>query len=132
MQPKLIPLMRYENRFAAEPVTKGKRHSILCIGNDLNLLMSRCAVLATDGYEAQTADPVGAANAFRTNRFDLVVLCATLSSQQVQTVKSELPLGTTSLALEGFIMPTELLAAVANALGKRRDSGKTSGPFGNR
>jgi hypothetical protein len=106
-----------------------QHHRILCIGNDVDLLTSRCAVLATDGHEAELADPLEATPALHTTRFDLVILCTTLHPQQEQQFRNEVPAGTRILALTGFIRPAELLSAVAQLLGKTPDSTHSSGPF---
>jgi CheY-like chemotaxis protein len=116
--------------FAADDLMNSERYRILCIGNDLDLLSSRCAVLASDGYEAESVDPVQAESALRSVRFDLVILCTTIQVQQKQEFATKIPATTKVLALDGFIRPTELLSAVAHLLASADSARQSLGPFG--
>jgi hypothetical protein len=52
---------------------------LLCIGDDVSHLETRCAVLSRSGYDAQPATLPKAETLLRTERFDLVVFSAWLS-----------------------------------------------------
>ena len=47
---------------------------ILCVGSDLSLLETRCAVLQRHGYEANSATFADALEQIETQKFDLVIL----------------------------------------------------------
>jgi DNA-binding response OmpR family regulator len=51
---------------------------LLCIGDDVSHLETRCAVLSLSGYDAQLATLPEAETILRTERFDLVVFSAWL------------------------------------------------------
>jgi DNA-binding response OmpR family regulator len=57
--------------------------TILAIGQDPGLLSSRAAVLRKSKADVITADLVDAVAALKNQRFDLVVLCHTLSTEEM-------------------------------------------------
>jgi hypothetical protein len=77
-----------------------------------------CAVLASAGYDALPMSALDAVSAIRANRFQLVILCTTLSMEQRQEIRDLIPGDTKVMALDGFIMPVTLLAATARLVGE--------------
>ncbi len=52
---------------------------ILCIGTDLRLLQTRCAILARSGYDAEAANLQEAGILLRTAKYDFIIISAGLS-----------------------------------------------------
>jgi DNA-binding response OmpR family regulator len=86
---------------------------ILCVGIDHALLASRCAVLASHGYDARPAMLLEAEELLITAGFDLIILSAMLSAEQKSRVLRAIPGATRTLILESLVAPPELLRKVA-------------------
>jgi hypothetical protein len=97
---------------------KLRPYRILCVGNESDLLTSRCAVLATSSYETEALKPLDAEPALRARHFDLVILCTTLTKQERNEIRGAVSSGTKVLALDSFIRPEDLLSRVANLVGE--------------
>ena len=88
---------------------------ILCIGQDEPLLQSRCAVLASSGYEAF---PVLIPDAFKIMaaiKFELVIMSA--SSFTDPAFSAAIPPDTQILLLDGLIVPSQLLSMTEHRIG---------------
>jgi hypothetical protein len=88
---------------------------LLCVGNALDHLESRCAVLNHSGYDAKSATVAEAVMLLRTEEFDLVIIPAFLSQEEQDNVISAAP-DTPTLVLDGVTFPSELLAQVERRL----------------
>lgn len=88
---------------------------LLCVGNELDHLESRCAVLATAGYDAKSTTVAEAEVPLSTKRFDLVILSAFLSQEDKISVISAAG-ETPTLVLDGVTFPRELLDQVERLL----------------
>lgn len=86
---------------------------ILCVGSDHILLYSRCAVLASDGYDARPAMLLEAEDLLITAGFDLMILSAMLSAEEKSRVLRAVPGATRTLVLESLVTPPDLLQKVA-------------------
>lgn len=62
--------------------------SLLCVGKELHRLTSPCAVVAHSGHEAHAATFQEAEALLSTERFDLVILSATLSDYETRRIVS--------------------------------------------
>jgi hypothetical protein len=91
------------------------QQKILCIDNDATLLKCRCAVLSHSGYKTIAATVSQAFQRLRANKFDLVVV-----HEEQKSLLAALPAETRTLVLDGFIFPTEMLAAVKERLAQPR------------
>jgi hypothetical protein len=92
------------------------RHArLLCVGNELDHLQSRCAVLESAGYDAKSITVREAEILLGTEVFDLVILSAFLSQEEKSSVISAAG-ETPTLVLEGVTFPRELLAKVERLL----------------
>jgi hypothetical protein len=86
--------------------------SILCIGEDERLLSTRCAVLMSRGYDATFETVQDVQQQLPNRSIDLVVFSACVEKKEIETVHSALPAGTKMLAIEGMLMPEQLLTLV--------------------
>jgi CheY-like chemotaxis protein len=100
-----------------EPMKKGAQ--ILCVGNEMRLLSTRCEVLKYSGYSAQAAMVKDAADLINKEAFDLIIVSAFLSDADQQGVLSA-AIGTPTLVLHGLAIARELLAAVEGKLSSRQ------------
>jgi hypothetical protein len=83
---------------------------LLCVGNEQDPLMSRCAVLGSAGYKAELASLPKALKLLRTGEFDLI-----LSAWLQEWEELEIPAAagkTPVLMLEGLTRADKLLAQV--------------------
>jgi CheY-like chemotaxis protein len=87
---------------------------LLCVGNELDHLESRCAVLNHSGYDAKSATVAEAVKLLRTEEFNLIIISAFLSPEQ-DNVISAAP-NTPKLVLDGVTFAAELLAKVERML----------------
>jgi hypothetical protein len=90
---------------------------LLCVGKEY--LQLRCAVLASAGYDAKSANVAKAEVLLRTEEIELVIVSAFLSQAERNRVNSaagETPI----LVLEGIACPPELLAKVERRLAPMR------------
>src|SRR5216684_8760998 len=84
---------------------------ILCVGNDSDLLLTRCAVLSKAGYESRSATVSEAEILLRMERYDLVIVSAFLSLHERHRTVSAVGDGPI-LVLNGLTLAPELLAMV--------------------
>ena len=99
---------------------------ILCVERDTSLLESRCAVLRASGYDAASAPPPHLAEiVLRREKFDLLVI-SSVSDPELHRMMGICE-GADVLVLDGFTMPSELLALVAQRLNRQRRSGDRDG-----
>ena len=88
---------------------------LLCVGKDLDLLRTRCAVLSQSGYDAQSATAPEAEILLRTEEFDLVIVSAFLDEREKGSVLSAAGKSPT-LVLRGLMLAPELLVEVKQVL----------------
>jgi hypothetical protein len=96
---------------------------ILCVGNDLELLSTRCALLSFEGYGTGWSSPARVKQIFQQGDFQLVILCITLEEHQRRWVRASVPAGTKLLSVEQLIMPEDLLCVVRHILRKNSPCG---------
>jgi hypothetical protein len=100
---------------------------VLCAGNELEVLHSRCAVLRHDGYEAQAATLSEVEILLRTEEFDLIVFSGSLSEAErghILSAAGETP----TYVLQRPTLAEELLARVERMLPAARPRLPRSGP----
>jgi hypothetical protein len=85
---------------------------LLCVGKDLDLLRTRCAVLCQSGYDALSATVAEAELLLRTDEFDLIIVSAFLDEWEKGRVLAAAGKMRT-LMLRGLTLAPELLAEVA-------------------
>jgi len=84
---------------------------ILCVGNELDLLEVRCAVLEQAGYKARPATTAQAGSVLACERFHLVILSVTLRDEEREPIR--LAAGETPvISLRGITFPRDLLHEV--------------------
>jgi DNA-binding response OmpR family regulator len=88
---------------------------LICVGKDLDLLKTRCAVLAQSGYETRSANLSEAQALIRTEVFDLVIVSAWLSEWERKPILAAAA-GTPVLVLTQATLAEDLLAQVAQSL----------------
>jgi CheY-like chemotaxis protein len=88
---------------------------LLCVGNELDHLESRCAVLGSAGYDVKSATVAEAVKLLPTEEFDLIIISAFLSLEEQDNVISAAP-NTPKLVLDGVTFAAELLALVKRRL----------------
>jgi DNA-binding response OmpR family regulator len=96
---------------------------LLCVGNEPELLQTRCAVLIQSGYDAQWASLAEGETLLRTKEFDLMIVSARLSDWEkgrILTAAGKTPV----YVLTDLSLADELLAQV-----ERRLPAANSGPF---
>jgi hypothetical protein len=91
------------------------RAQILCVGDEVNLLRLRCAVLDQQGYRSQAATVKEAIDLLRTLAFDLVILSAGLSDDDRNRLLFAAG-KTSTLGLRGLIFPQDLIREVEKRL----------------
>jgi hypothetical protein len=92
---------------------------ILCIGKDVGLLQSRCAVLAYGGYYADYALFHSASALLERVRFDLVILSLGLTDGEREYIRQKVVSTTTTvLKLREIVFPQALLCLVGELLGR--------------
>jgi hypothetical protein len=88
---------------------------LLCVGNEADLLQSRCAVLRHAGYDARVATLEDAEILLRTEKYDLAIISASLSEWEKGRILSAA--GTISTyVLRGLTFAPELLAQIERRL----------------
>lgn len=88
---------------------------LLCVGNGIDHLQTRCAVLGSAGYNAKSAAMPEAEILLRTEKFDLVIVSAWLSEQekgQILAMAGKTP----ALVLTELTLADDLLAQVERVL----------------
>jgi hypothetical protein len=88
---------------------------LLCVGNEVDHLETRCAVLIRSGYNAEAAVLPEAEIILRTKEFDLVIVSAWLEERekgQVLTAAGKTP----ALVLTELTLADKLLAEVERRL----------------
>jgi DNA-binding response OmpR family regulator len=88
---------------------------LLCVGTDLELMETRCAVLSKSGYDAQSATVSNAEILLRREQFDLIVVSAWLSESERDRVTAAAG-STPTCILQGLTLASELLAQVERLL----------------
>jgi hypothetical protein len=88
---------------------------LLCVGNDVDHLPARCAVLNRSGYNAKSAALTEAETLLRTEEFDLVIVLAWLSEWERGRILAATG-KTPALVLTELTLADKLLAQVAPAL----------------
>jgi hypothetical protein len=88
-----------------------RKAKILCLGRNLELMRTRCAVLATEGYEAQAAIIPEGFN--QIEGFDLLIVSARLVEEYGRRC---LPAGVPTLVFDGFVYPIQLIRSVEEKL----------------
>jgi len=73
--------------------TLTNRSNLLYIGNDPTLSKASSALLRSAGYKVRTTNPSHAAEAIREGRYSAVILCATLSAEEMNLVVHALQAG---------------------------------------
>ena len=91
---------------------------ILCVEPDPAVRESRCAVLKYSHYDSASASPRVAEIVLSCQKFDLIVI-STLSDFELHRIIN-LSDGAEVLVLDGFTMPAELVALVAQRLNRQR------------
>jgi hypothetical protein len=84
---------------------------LLCVGNEQDPLMSRCAVLGSAGYKAESASLPEALKLLRTEDFDLIIVSAWLKEWEKLEILAAAG-KTPVLKLEGLTRADKLLAQV--------------------
>jgi hypothetical protein len=92
------------------------RYRVLIVGIDVDLLMTRQALLASRGYDSLIATPEDIDEKLQSGRFDLAILSVMLSPEEKGQIQAKLPPNTRRLVLEKLVWPAELLRMVAEAL----------------
>jgi hypothetical protein len=100
-------------RDGAIPPSRG---SVLCVGTDASLLVTRCAVLTFCGFEAVYVLPENVSLTLAAGAFDLVIADRMLSESQKTAVQAAVAGKTRILALHNLILPDELQLLVIEAL----------------
>jgi DNA-binding response OmpR family regulator len=98
---------------------------LLCVGNDPELLQTRCAVLNHAGYNTQAVVLEEAESLMRMSEFDLAVVSAWLSDEEkgrILSAAGETPI----LVLTGLTLAKDLLANVERMLRARQRGVKLS------
>jgi hypothetical protein len=89
---------------------------LLCVGKDLDLLRTRCAVLRQSGYSAESATVPEAELRLGTEEFDLIIVSAFLDEREKDSILAAA--GTMrTLLLRGLVLAPELLVEVERILG---------------
>lgn len=97
---------------------------LLCVGKDLDLLRTRCAVLGQSGYDAQSANVPEAELLLVTEKFDLIVVSAFLDEWEkgrIVSAAGKMP----TLMLRGLMLAPELLGEVERMLERRESTGSS-------
>jgi DNA-binding response OmpR family regulator len=97
------------------------RARLLCVGNGLDHLQSRCAVLGIAGYDAKSAALPEAETLLRTEQFDLIILSAWLEEWdrgRILAAAGKTPV----LVLTELTLAEDLLVKVAKMLQTSRQA----------
>jgi DNA-binding response OmpR family regulator len=88
---------------------------LLCVGKDIALLRTRCAVLRQSGYDAQSATVPEAELLLLTEKFDLIIVSAFLDDSEkgrILAAAGTMP----TLMLRGLTLAPDLLVEVERRL----------------
>jgi CheY-like chemotaxis protein len=88
---------------------------LLCIGKELEVLHTRCAVLRRAGYDTRAATLAEAEALLRRQEVDAVIVSAWLSEWEKGRILST-AVNTPTLVLDGFTLARDLLAKVEKLL----------------
>ena len=88
---------------------------LLCVGNEPELLRTRCAVLRRSGYDAQSVMLEEAESLLRTSEFDLMIVSAWLSDWERGSILSSAG-KTPAYVLTELTLADKLLEEVARLL----------------
>jgi hypothetical protein len=89
---------------------------ILCVGYDLALLTTRCAVLQLNGYHAEAVVLKDALPVMQKTKYDLVILPMKLDGDGDSSVFADAPEGTRIFQADRFSGPLDLIAKVDSLL----------------
>jgi hypothetical protein len=89
---------------------------LLCVGNGVDHLQTRCAVLSSVAYRAELAVLPRAANLLRTENFDLVIVSAWLEEWDRELILAAAGNKTPALVLTELTLADKLLAEVESLL----------------
>jgi hypothetical protein len=91
---------------------------VLCVGNGVDHLQTRCVVLGSAGYDAKAAAMPEAEGLLRTEEFDLIIVSAWLEEwEKGQILKAAGK--TPALVLTELTLADKLLAEVGRLLSDR-------------
>jgi DNA-binding response OmpR family regulator len=100
------------------------RARVLCVGKQLDLLRTRCAVLTVSGYDARSATLQEAETLLKTEQYDLVIVSALMSESERDRILAAADV-TPTLVLRGFTLVSVLLTQVDHVLhGARSETSK--------
>ena len=88
---------------------------LLCVGEELELLELRCAVLRRDGYDAMSTTVPESETILRTEYFDLVIVSAGLPEWENEKIVASAG-KTPALVLTKLTLPVDLLDQVERLL----------------
>jgi hypothetical protein len=120
LTPALSP--KFESLLRRRPVDPSLK--ILCVGHDVTLLATRCAVLMSCGYRAVFAAPSDFKARLQENHFELVILSLLLSDSEKSRVRAAVPPDTRILSLDCLVLPGELAALVDEVMHRPVSSGR--------
>src|SRR5882757_3087502 len=83
---------------------------------------TRCSILKNAGYDARAAWLEEAQALLRGQTFDLVILSAILSDEEIGLITTAAGRKTQIMILSGFVWPSALLAEVAERLRRSREN----------
>ena len=89
---------------------------ILCVGNDADLLRTRCAVLERSGYDARPSLYPDALDLLRKEQFDLAIVSFFLDEQAKVYIRELVGGRTPIITLEGLTLAPELLSLIGQHL----------------
>jgi hypothetical protein len=88
---------------------------VLCVGNGVDHLQTRCVVLGSAGYDAKAAAMPEAEGLLRTEEFDLIIVSAWLGERERGSILAAAG-KTPALVLTELTLADKLLAEVARLL----------------
>jgi DNA-binding response OmpR family regulator len=100
---------------------------LLCVGNDSDLLRTRCAVLSQSGYDADSATVSGAELLLLIEKFDLIIVSAFLDDSEkdhILAAAGTMP----TLMLRGLTHARQLLGEVERMLDETVSNVGTKSP----
>jgi DNA-binding response OmpR family regulator len=102
-----------------------KRPQILCVGHEPDLLALRCAILDQAGYASVSAKVEEAEALLKREKFDLVIVSARVSEQEIRRLRSLTP-DIPVVLLDGVTFPRDLLKHVSDLMASRAAGVSTS------
>ena len=96
-------------------MTDLKTVQLPCVGQDTNLLRSRCAVLACSDFDAESCTPLETKNRLASKEYDAIIVSALMSDDDYKLVLAAAR-STPSIVLSGFTPVPDLLSLVAGVV----------------